>query len=69
MDATTLKSEFETQMKDVELKLVKTKEELKKLEEYKIKLIGGLETLSLLENKLEEEEEEEKEIDENISKE
>jgi hypothetical protein len=67
MDATTLKSEFETQMKDVELKLVKTKEELKKLEEYKIKLIGGLETLSLLENKLEEEEE--KEIDENISKE
>jgi hypothetical protein len=65
MDATTLKSEFETQMKDVELKLVKTKEELKKLEEYKIKLIGGLETLSLLENKLEEE----KEIDENISKE
>lgn len=65
MDATTLKSEFETQMKDVELKLVKTKEELKKLEEYKIKLIGGLETLSLLENKPEEE----KEIDENISKE
>lgn len=65
MDATTLKSEFETQLKDVELKLVKTKEELKKLEEYKIKLIGGLETLSLLENKPEEE----KEIDENISKE
>lgn len=65
MDATTLKSEFEAQMKDVELKLVKTKEELKKLEEYKIKLIGGLETLSLLENKPEEE----KETDENISKE
>lgn len=49
MDTSSLKAEFESQMKDVEFKLGKAKEELKKLEEYKIKLIGGLETLSLLE--------------------
>jgi hypothetical protein len=44
-------------MKDVEFKIAKAKEELKKLEEYKIKLIGGLETLSLLEDKPEEQQE------------
>jgi hypothetical protein len=57
MDTSSLKAEFESQMKDVEFKITKAKEELKKLEEYKIKLVGGLETLSLLENKSEEQQE------------
>jgi hypothetical protein len=57
MDTSSLRTEFESQLKDAEFKITKAKEELKKLEEYKIKLIGGLETLSLLENKPEEQQE------------
>jgi hypothetical protein len=54
MDTSSLKSEFEGQMKDIEVKISKAKDELAKMEEYKLKLIGGLETLALLENKEEE---------------
>ena len=51
MDTSSLKSEFEGQLKDIEVKISKAKDELAKMEEYKLKLIGGLETLALLENK------------------
>jgi hypothetical protein len=61
MDTSTLKSEFEGQLKDIEVKLAKAKEELTKMEEYKLKLIGGLETLALLEPKEENPESEDNE--------
>ena len=61
MDTSTLKSEFEGQLKDIEVKLAKAKEELAKMEEYKLKLIGGLETLALLEPKEENPESEDNE--------
>ena len=48
MDSTTLKAEFEGQLKDAEAKIAQAEEQLTKLKEYKIKLVGGLETLDLL---------------------
>ena len=48
-DTTKLKGEFEAQLKDADIKITKVKEELVKLNEYRTKLVGGLETLSLLE--------------------
>tara|TARA_X000001036_G_C20221890_1_gene620148 strand:+ start:33 stop:203 length:171 start_codon:yes stop_codon:yes gene_type:complete len=48
MDSTTLKAEFEGQLKDAEAKIAQAEEQLNKLKEYKIKLVGGLETLDLL---------------------
>lgn len=61
MDTSSLKSEFEGQLKDIEVKIAKAKEELIKMEEYKLKLIGGLETLALLEPKEENPESEDNE--------
>ena len=46
---TKLKGEFEAQLKDADTKITKVKEELVKLNEYRTKLVGGLETLALLE--------------------
>lgn len=54
MQVTELKSKFESQLSDVESKIIKAKEELSKMEEYKTKLIGGLETLELLNKEPEE---------------
>ena len=48
MDAATLKIEFDKQLKDAEAKIVEAEKNLKHLTEYKTKLLGGLETLSLL---------------------
>tara|TARA_A100001388_G_scaffold276946_1_gene266184 strand:+ start:305 stop:523 length:219 start_codon:yes stop_codon:yes gene_type:complete len=54
MDASTLKLEFEKQLKDAEAKIAEAEKSLKSLNEYKIKLLGGLETLELLSPKTEE---------------
>ena len=48
MDAATLKIEFDKQLKDAEAKIVEAEKNLKQLTEYKVKLLGGLETLELL---------------------
>ena len=48
MDAPDLKLEFQKQLKDAEAKIVEAEKTLKSLDEYKIKLLGGLETLELL---------------------
>ena len=48
MDAATLKIEFDKQLIDAEAKIVEAEKNLKQLTEYKTKLLGGLETLSLL---------------------
>lgn len=49
MAVTDLKANFQNQMKEIDEKILQIQTELKKAEEYKIKLIGGLETLELLE--------------------
>lgn len=49
MAATDLKTNFQNQMKEIEEKILQIQAELKKAEEYKIKLVGGLETLELIE--------------------
>ena len=54
MDAATLKIEFDKQLKDAEAKIAEAEKSLKSLNEYKIKLLGGLETLELLSQKTEE---------------
>ena len=54
MDAATLKTEFDKQLKDAEAKIAEAEKSLKSLNEYKIKLLGGLETLQLLSPKTEE---------------
>lgn len=48
MDPVNLKAEFEGQLKDADAKIAQAEEQLNKLKEYKIKLVGGLETLELL---------------------
>ena len=48
MDAPDLKLEFQKQLKDAEAKIVEAEKNLKQLPEYKVKLLGGLETLELL---------------------
>ena len=53
MDAPDLKLEFQKQLKDAEAKIVEAEKNLKQLNEYKIKLLGGLETLELLSPKSE----------------
>ena len=47
-DTSKLRGEFEAQLKDVDAKIAKVKEELVRLNEYRTKLQGGLETLGLL---------------------
>ena len=48
MDPASLKVEFDKQLKDAEAKIVEAEKNLKQLNEYKTKLLGGLETLDLL---------------------
>ena len=48
MEASTLKLEFQKQLKDAEAKITEAEKNLKQLNEYKTKLLGGLETLDLL---------------------
>ena len=54
MDPASLKIEFDKQLKDAEAKIVEAEKNLKQLNEYKPKLLGGLETLELLSPKTEE---------------
>ena len=56
-DTAKLKGEFEAQLKDADGKITKLKEELVKLNEYRTKLVGGLETLALMDENGEELEE------------
>lgn len=49
MAATDLKANFQNQMKEIDEKIIQIRNELKKAEEYKLKLVGGLETLELIE--------------------
>ena len=53
MEAPDLKLEFQKQLKDAEGKITEAEKTLKSLNEYKIKLLGGLETLELLSPKSE----------------
>ena len=53
MEAPDLKIEFQKQLKDAEAKIAEAEKNLKSLNEYKIKLLGGLETLELLNPKSE----------------
>ena len=54
MDAVELKIEFEKQVKDADAKILEAEKNLVQLKEYKTKLLGGLETLELLNPKTEE---------------
>ena len=54
MDPANLKIEFEKQVKDADAKIVEAEKQLVQLKEYKTKLLGGLETLELLNPKTEE---------------
>tara|TARA_B100000700_G_scaffold218260_1_gene240109 strand:- start:313 stop:540 length:228 start_codon:yes stop_codon:yes gene_type:complete len=54
MDAAELKLEFEKQVKDADVKIADAEKQLAQLKEYKVKLIGGLETIELLNPKSEE---------------
>ena len=53
MDPANLKIEFEKQVKDADAKIVEAEKQLVQLKEYKTKLLGGLETLELLNPKSE----------------
>ena len=53
MDSATLKIEFDKQLKDADAKIVEAEKNLVQLKEYKTKLLGGLETLELLNPKTE----------------
>ena len=55
MKSDTLRVNFNNQLKETEGQIAKLKGELEKLEEYKLKLQGGIETLDLLESQEEEE--------------
>tara|TARA_B100000427_G_scaffold265716_1_gene231000 strand:- start:2092 stop:2334 length:243 start_codon:yes stop_codon:yes gene_type:complete len=54
MDTGTLKEEFEKQLTDANQKIAKAEAELVRLREYRTKLVGGLETIGLLDGTLEE---------------
>tara|TARA_B100001175_G_scaffold317010_1_gene332496 strand:- start:664 stop:894 length:231 start_codon:yes stop_codon:yes gene_type:complete len=54
MDPANLKIEFEKQVKDADVKIADAEKNLVQLREYKTKLLGGLETLELLNPKTEE---------------
>jgi len=56
MNTDTLRTNFNNQLKETEGQIAKLKGELEKLEEYKLKLQGGLETLDLLSSQESEEE-------------
>ena len=48
MDPATLRIEFEKQIKDADVKITAAEKQLAQLNEYKTKLLGGLETIELL---------------------
>lgn len=48
------KANFENQLKEIETKITSVSSELEKLKEYKLKLLGGLETLELITKEQEE---------------
>lgn len=48
------KANFENQLKEIETKITSVSSELEKLREYKLKLLGGLETLELITKEQEE---------------
>ena len=54
MDPTQLKKNFEEQIAQTEKQITELETNLTKAKEYKLKLVGGLETLNLLEEKPEE---------------
>ena len=54
MDPAELKKNFEEQIASTEKQIIELEANLTKAKEYKIKLSGGLETLTLLEEKPEE---------------
>ena len=54
MDPADLKLEFEKQVKDADAKIAEAEKNLVQLKEYKTKLLGGLETLELLNPKTQE---------------
>ena len=54
MDPVTLRTEFEKQIKDADAKLIEAEKQLAQIKEYKTKLLGGLETLDLLNPKSQE---------------
>ncbi len=54
MDPATLRIEFDKQIKDADAKIVEAEKHLAQLKEYKTKLLGGIETLELLNPKTEE---------------
>ena len=54
MDPATLRIEFDKQIKDADAKIVEAEKQLAQIKEYKTKLLGGLETLELLNPKTEE---------------
>ena len=56
MDSSQLRIEFEKQIKDADAKITAAESNLRQLQDYKTKLIGGMETLDLLQAPKEEEE-------------
>ena len=50
MEAAKIRSEFTRQLSETETKISTTEKSLNELKEYRIKIIGGLETLDLLES-------------------
>lgn len=51
MDASSLRTEFEKQISDADSKIEAAEKTLKGLQEYRLKLQGGMETLELLDPK------------------
>ena len=51
MDPAQLKTNFEEQIGKTDAQIVELEKQLEKAKEYKLKLVGGLETLGLLESK------------------
>jgi len=51
MDAAQLKANFEEQIGKTDTQIAELETNLAKAKEYKLKLVGGLETLGLLEQK------------------
>ncbi len=55
MNSSQLRIEFEKQIKDADAKIAAAETNLRQLQDYKTKLIGGMETLDLLDAPKEEE--------------
>lgn len=63
-DTAALRENFENQLKNINEQITKLEEDLVKAKEYRTKLQGGLETLQILDPKVEENTEEETPISE-----